>query len=160
MALPTLSNILVRCDLNNKNIQNCLVDLFSHPQVDPNLTHSHLRRRPLHFATAHHDPELLTWLAGLIPGGLAAAGTTALGHTLLHIASLPPTASQIVAKNPNLARSIHWARTLDYRWRPWRLPMPAERDFDTLQQIGSRNPQPLTVAQQQAQLATIEVLLQ
>ncbi|CEL10452.1 hypothetical protein ASPCAL13571 [Aspergillus calidoustus] len=162
MALPPLSHILVRCDLDDENVHNCLVDLLAHPRLDLNLRTPVFGIHPLHFATAHHNPKLLTWLAGFIPGGLAAARTTALGHTLLHIACLPLIPNQIVAKNPNVLKSIHCIRTVDYRWHPRAklLPSPTCGEVATAEEIASIDPQPLTVAEQQAQLATIRVLIE
>ncbi|KAL2784213.1 hypothetical protein BJX66DRAFT_330143 [Aspergillus keveii] len=148
MALPPLSHILVRCNLNDDSVHNCLLDLLAHPQLDPNIRTPVFGIHPLHFATAHHKPALLTWLASFIPGGLAAAGATALGHTLLHVACLPLTPYQIDATKPDIIKSIHCIRTVNYYWRPWG------------NKIASQDPQPLTVAEQQAQLATIRVLVE
>ncbi|KAF7182821.1 hypothetical protein CNMCM7691_002482 [Aspergillus felis] len=159
VALPPLSYAIARCDLNNTGVQRCLVDLLSHPQLDANLRTPIFNVHPLHFATAYHDPDLLSWLAGFIPGGLAAAGVTALGHTLLHVASLPLTNCQTVAANPDVASSIHCARMLDSYWSPYRLPSPVHMQFLTPGETGAKHPQPMTVAQQQAQKATIRVLL-
>ncbi|KAF7122876.1 hypothetical protein CNMCM5793_000986 [Aspergillus hiratsukae] len=160
VALPPLSYAIARCDLDNTGVQRCLVDLFSHPQLDANLRTPIFSVHPLHFATAHHDPDLLPWLAGFIPGGFAAAGVTALGHTLLHVASLPLTNSHIVAGNTDVARSIHCARTLHPYWRPFRLASPLHMQFQTPGEMDAKNPWPMTVAQQQAQKATIRVLLE
>lgn len=161
IALPPLSYAIARCDLNNPGVQRCLVDLLSHHQLDANLRTPIFDVHPLHFATAHHDPELLSWLAGYISGGYKSAGTTSLGHTLLHIAALPLTAHQIVIRNPDVARSIHCARTLDSKWLPHRLPSPLHMDFTTPEEIGYRNdPIPMTSVQQQAQKATIAVLIE
>ncbi|KAL4869534.1 hypothetical protein BDV12DRAFT_167568 [Aspergillus spectabilis] len=160
MALPPLSHILVRCDLKDKNVRHCLVDLLSHPRLDPNQRTPIFGIHPLHFATAHHNPELLTWLAGFIPDGLAAAHSTALGHTILHIACLPLTAYQIDVQNPDVLKSIHSLRTLDYKWRPRRLPSPSRRDLATAEEMASRHSEPPTVPEQQAQLATIRVLVE
>jgi ankyrin repeat protein len=160
VALPPLYYAITQCDLNNTGVQRCLVDLLSHPQLDANLRTLIFNVHPLHFATAHHGPDLLSWLAGFIHGGFAAAGVTALGHTLLHVASLPLTNCQIVAANPAVARSIHCARTLDSYWCPYRLPSPVHMQFVTPGETGAKHPQPMTVAQQQAQKATIRVLLE
>lgn len=108
-----LSYAIARCDLNDSGVQKCLVDLLSHPQLDENLRTPIFEVHPLHFATAHHNPELLPWLATFIPGGYGSAGTTSLGHALLHIAALPFTAHQISTRNPDVARRVHCARTLD-----------------------------------------------
>jgi ankyrin repeat protein len=161
VALPPLSYAIARCDLNDSGVQRCLVDLLSHPQLDANLRTPIFEVHPLHFATAHHNPELLSWLAALIPGGYGSAGTTALGHTLLHIAALPSTAHQIMTRNPDVARSIHCARTLDSKWWYHRLPSPLHADFSYPEEVGCKNtPIPMTVAQQQAQQATIRALLE
>ncbi len=160
VALPPLSHMLAHCDMNNENIQHCLVDLLEHPQLDPNLRTPVFRIHPLHFAAARHDPDLLTRLAGSIPGGLAAAGTTALGHTLLHIVCLPLKANQIVKSNPNVTTSIHCARTLDSEYNHKFYMNPLKPKWVQAKIMESWKPHPLTVSQQQAQLATIRVLLQ
>ncbi|CDM33456.1 Transient receptor potential channel, vanilloid 5/6 [Penicillium roqueforti FM164] len=93
------------------------------------------------------------------PRWTCSAGTTALGHTLLHIASLPFTSNQTALYNPDVADSIHCARTLDSRWFPHRMPSPLHIQFPKPQE-GSRKPQPLTDSQQQAQNASIRLLLE
>jgi hypothetical protein len=98
-----------------------------------------------HFAAARHDLDLLRGLAGHILGGMKAAGTTAPGNTLLHIACLPLTADQIVSRNPAVARSIHCARTLDTAWLPHRLPSPLHMRFVGQGQLGG-NPRPILKA--------------
>lgn len=163
VALPPLSYAIARCNLNNLKVQGCLEDLLSHPRLDANLRTPIFNIHPLHFATALHDPALLTWLAASIPGGYEAAGTTALGHTLLHIAALPLIAQQIVAR-PAIVRSIHCARTLDSRWMAHHLPSPVHMEFATPEDIilgpeKKRKPIPMTVPQQLAQRGTIRVLL-
>ncbi|KAJ5139019.1 uncharacterized protein N7515_003867 [Penicillium bovifimosum] len=159
ICLPPLSYIIACCDLTNSGVQRCLVDLLSHPQLEPNLRTPVFNVHVLHFATAHHDPDLLLWLAASIPGGLGSAGTTALGHTLLHIASLPLTSNQTALYNPDVAESIHCARTLDSKWFFHILPSPLHIQFPKPQE-GPRKPQPLTDSQRQAQNATIQLLLQ
>lgn len=74
IRLPPLSYIIARCDLSNSGVQRCLVDLLSHPQLKPNLRTPIFNVHVLHFATAHHDPDLLSWLAASIPGGLVVRG--------------------------------------------------------------------------------------
>jgi ankyrin repeat protein len=161
VALPPLSYAIARCNLTDPGVQKCLVDLLSHPKLDANMRTPIFNIHPLHFATARHDPDLLSWLATFIPGGYEAAGITALGHTLLHIAALPYTATQIVARNPYVAKSIHCARTLDSTWLAHRLPSPLHRDFSTAELIGlGYKVTPMTEAQQLAQLGTIRVLLE
>ncbi|KAL4897821.1 hypothetical protein BDV59DRAFT_198088 [Aspergillus ambiguus] len=143
VALPPLSYAIVRCDINNPGVQRCIVDLLTHPQLDANLRTPIFSIHPLRFATAHHNPELLSWLAGSIRGGLNAAGVTALGHTLLHVASLPLTGWQVDAGNSSVAESVRCIHTLDSCWASYHLPSP-----------------PMTEIQQQAQTATIKVLLE
>lgn len=159
ISLPPLSYIIARCDLSNSGVQRCLVDLLSHPQLKPNLRTPIFNVHVLHFATAHHDPDLLSWLAASISGGLGSAGTTALGHTLLHIASLPLTSNQTALNNPDVADSIHCARTLDSKWFPHGMPSPLHIQFPKPLE-GSPKPQPLTDSQKQAQNATIRFLLE
>ncbi|KAL4901203.1 hypothetical protein BDW74DRAFT_86762 [Aspergillus multicolor] len=160
MSLPPLSHILVRCDLNDKNVQNCLVDLLTNPHSDPNLRTPVFGVHTLHFAAAHHDPELLLWLAEYIPGGLATAGTTSLGHTLFHIACLPLHGFQINAQNTKVTTSIHCARTLDYYYKHPRLQIPRFLRFKKPRPPVPQGPTPLTPSQQQAQLATIRTMIQ
>lgn len=126
VALPPLALGIARCNLSDSGVQRCLVDLLYHPKLDPNLRAPILDIPPLHFATTHHDPDLLSWLAALIPGGYKVAEATALGHTLLHMASLPLIATREVARNPEVARTIHCARTLDSKW----IPIIAHRVFE------------------------------
>ncbi|KAL5355056.1 hypothetical protein BJX96DRAFT_1182 [Aspergillus floccosus] len=159
VALPPLSYAIARCDLNDPGVQRCLVDLFSHPQLNPNIRTPIFNVHALHFATAHHNTELLCWLAGFIPGGLGAAGTTALGHTLLHVASLPLTGWQVNGGNPKVAQSIHCIRTLDLRWRPHHRHGPRFARSMAPSEPSLLNLQPMTLSQQQAQKATIQVLL-
>ncbi|KAL4886591.1 hypothetical protein BJY04DRAFT_228396 [Aspergillus karnatakaensis] len=136
VALPPLSYAIARCNLKESGVQSCIVKLLSHPAVDINLRTPIFEVHLLHFATAHHDPDLLTWLSRFVPGGLRAAGVTALGHTLLHIASLPLTVSQIISRSP-----------------------PVVQKFVTAEEMAGKNPEPMTIYQQQVQLATIRTLL-
>lgn len=161
VALPPLSYAIACCDLSQSGVQRCLVDLLSHPRLDANLRTPIFNIHPLHFATARHEPDLLSWLAASIPGGLGSAGITALGHTLLHIASLPFTTQQIVARNPDVARSLHCARTLDSTWLPHGLLSPLHMEFTTAEELGLVDkPSPMTVPQQLAQQGTIKILLE
>lgn len=92
VALPPLSHAIARCNLNDPKVQGCVTNLLSHPRLDANLRTPISNIHPLHFVTALHDPALPLWLTTFIPGGYEVAGTTGLGHTLLHIAALPFTA--------------------------------------------------------------------
>jgi ankyrin repeat protein len=159
VALPPLSFAIARCDIiHNPGIQRCLATLLSHPQLDANICTPIFNVHPLHFAIAHHDPELLTWLAGFIPGGLGAAGTTALGQTLLHVASLPLTGWHVNDRAPSIAKSIHCIRTLDSHWIPYPLSSSA---YESLQSAGEQSARvPIVESKQHAQYATIQLLLE
>ncbi|KAJ5390809.1 uncharacterized protein N7496_001877 [Penicillium cataractarum] len=160
VALPPLSYAIARCNPSDPGVQRCIVDLLSHPKLDANLRTPIFNVHALHFATAYHDPGILLWLATRVPGGYNAAGTTALGHTLLHIACLPLTATQTVARNPHVAKSIHCARTLDSKWKPHRLPSPLHIEFSTAEAIGlGYKLTPMTVVEQLAQQAKIRILV-
>ncbi|GIK05630.1 hypothetical protein Aspvir_009743 [Aspergillus viridinutans] len=159
VALPPASFAIARCDLRNPGVQRCLVELLAHPKLNLCLRTPVFDVHVLHFAAARYDPDLLGWLAGHIPGGLKAAGTTALGHTLLHIACLPLTADQIVSRNPALAKSIHCARTLDTAWLPHRLPSPLHMRFASPGQLGG-NPRPMSESEQRGLSETVGVILE
>ncbi|KAE8344992.1 hypothetical protein BDV24DRAFT_126073 [Aspergillus arachidicola] len=107
VALPPLFFAIARCDLAKPGVRECISDLFAHPRLSPHLRTPILEVHPLHFATARHDPEFLSWTADLIPGGHATAGRIALGHTLLHVAALPLTGNQVARNKMAIERSIH-----------------------------------------------------
>ncbi|CAI7634136.1 unnamed protein product, partial [Penicillium bialowiezense] len=160
-ALPPLSFAIARCDLNEPGVQRCLVDLLSHLQLDANLRTPVFGIHPLHFATAHHNPDLLSWLASYIPGGLGSAGTTALGDNLLHIASLPLTAQQIIGRNSIVARSLHCVRALTLSWLPHARPSPLHTLTATPEELAlNGKPTPMTEPQQLAQQCRIKLLLE
>ncbi|KAF7154936.1 hypothetical protein CNMCM5623_003194 [Aspergillus felis] len=159
VALPPASFGIARCDLGNPGVQQCLVELLAHPKLNLGLRTPVFGVHVLHFAAARHDPDLLGWLAGHIPGGLKAAGTTALGHTLLHITCLPLTADQIAGRNPAVARSIHCARTLDTAWLPHRLPSPLHMRFVVPGQLGG-DPRPMSESERRALRETVAVILE
>ncbi|KAL4949663.1 hypothetical protein BDW69DRAFT_188080 [Aspergillus filifer] len=159
VALPPLSYAIARCNINDPHVQRCIADLLIHPQLDINLRTPIFGVHVLHFATAHHNPDLLTWLASFIPGGLAVAGKTALGHTSLHIAYLPLTAGQTDAGVDNVTTSIHCVRTLDWGWAPYDLHSPIFAQFKTPHELGLLWAKPMTEAQNKAQRVTIELLL-
>jgi hypothetical protein len=73
----------------------------------------------LHFATARLEIALLKHIIKNYITPLETAGTTALGHTLLHISTLPLTDAHINIFSPKIFYSIHDVRTLDTkRWLP------------------------------------------
>ncbi|KAJ5795161.1 hypothetical protein N7457_001760 [Penicillium paradoxum] len=159
VAFPPLSFALGRCDPNDPNIRACISHLLAHPDIDLNLRTPIFDIHPLHLAVARHDPDLLS----LLPMPLSSAGTTALGHTLLHIASLPLTAMSMNREIPEAVRSVHCARTLDSKWLPHAQPSPLH--LNTERTVVVENPRrpidpptPLTPAEQDAQLSTLRVL--
>jgi len=86
----------------------------------------------LHLATARLDVPLLQHLINNPNTPLEAAGTTALGHTLLHISTLPLTDAHINIFSTKIFHSIHDVRTLDtQRWLPFDLNLrnPARRSI-------------------------------
>ncbi|KAL5363195.1 ankyrin repeat-containing domain protein [Aspergillus floccosus] len=158
LALPPLSYALACCDPDDPNIRECITELRSHPNLDPHLRTPIFDIHPLHFAVARHSPALLSWLA--LP--LSSAGATALGHTLLHIASLPQTSESIDETNPDVVRSIHCARTLDPAWLPHPSPSPLHlrpQPRSRLNPLRPRARTPLTLAEQHAQLQILRVLV-
>ncbi|PKX97977.1 uncharacterized protein P174DRAFT_499727 [Aspergillus novofumigatus IBT 16806] len=89
-------------------------------------------------------------------------GATALGQTLLHIASLPLTSEAIDDTNPDVGRSIHCARTLDAAWLPHPRPSPLHLQPQPRSRLNPLRPRartPLTPAEQEAQLETLRVLV-
>ena len=83
----------------------------------------------LHLATARLDVSLIQHLINDPNTPLNAAGTTALGHTLLHISTLPLTDAHINIFSPKIFHSIHDVRTLDTKQLPFdfRMRNPACR---------------------------------
>ncbi|KAJ5951268.1 uncharacterized protein N7479_009681 [Penicillium vulpinum] len=159
IAFPPLSFALGRCDPNDPNIRACIKHLLAHPDIDLNLRTPIFEIHPLHLAVARHDLELLSFL----PMPLSSAGMTALGHTLLHIASLPLTSMSMNREVPDAVRSVHCARTLDSRWLPHSQPSPLH--LKTTNKIASEvpfppinPPTPLTPTEQDAQLSILRVL--
>ena len=73
----------------------------------------------LHVATARLDVPLLQRLICNPNTVLETAGATALGHTLLHIATLPLTDAHINIFSRKIFHSIHDVRTLETKgWHP------------------------------------------
>ena len=70
----------------------------------------------LHFATALLSPSLLVSVSASI--ALNNAGTTALGHTLLHVACLPLDDTYIQIFSERVYQSIHNVRTFSPSWIP------------------------------------------
>ncbi|KAJ6143416.1 hypothetical protein N7471_002869 [Penicillium samsonianum] len=161
-ALPPLSFALLRCDPHNPNIWACIVHLLQHPDLDQHLRSPIFDIHPLHLAVARHDPDLLSRL----PISLSTAGTTALGHSLLHIACLPLTSEYIDKENPDSVQSIHCARTLDSCWLPHAFPSPMHLDPNGRPGFTRSFPGqyiaptiPLTSLEQEAQLNTLHLLV-
>ncbi|KDR82335.1 hypothetical protein GALMADRAFT_237585 [Galerina marginata CBS 339.88] len=70
----------------------------------------------LHIAAARLDIPLIQYISKAPTIPLSIAGTTAVGHTLLHIASLPLTDNNINLFSHKIFKSIHDVRTLDTTW--------------------------------------------
>ncbi|KAJ5653854.1 hypothetical protein N7490_000857 [Penicillium lividum] len=88
----------------------------------------------LHFAVATLDLSLIRHVIDTMGGPAAAQAVspTALGHTLLHIASLPIDDSVVNTHSQKIYLSIHEFRTTDEKWVPQRLlttPPPDTREM-------------------------------
>ena len=93
--------------------------LIHHPTTNPTLRTPIFSIHILHFATARLDLPLLQHILTNQSTPLETAGTTSLGHTLLHVASLPLTDVHINLFSPKIFHSIHDVRTLDTKhWLP------------------------------------------
>lgn len=68
--------------------------------------------RALRFATARIDIDFMEQLSEHSVTPLSAAGRTSLGHTLLHIATLPLTDLHINLFSSKIFESVHDVRTL------------------------------------------------
>ncbi|TFK33709.1 hypothetical protein BDQ12DRAFT_614849, partial [Crucibulum laeve] len=100
-------------------------DLVAHdllaldPRTDTTIRTPVFSIHVLHFATAHLDIPLMQYICKAPTTPLSAAGTTSLGHTLLHITSLPLTDAHINLFSHKIFKSIHDVRTLETRtWYP------------------------------------------
>jgi ankyrin repeat protein len=71
----------------------------------------------LHFAAAGLNLDMLKHVSSRVP--LRNAGTTALGHTLLHIACMPSDALEVQRHSEIIYRSIHETRDLHARNDPY-----------------------------------------
>jgi hypothetical protein len=93
--------------------------LAHHAKTDLTLCTPVFSIHVLHFATARLEIPLLQHIIKNPTTPLEAAGTTALGHTLLHISTLPLTDAHINIFSPKIFHSVHDVRTLDTkRWLP------------------------------------------
>lgn len=93
------------------------------PHADLSLLTPIFRCHLLHFAVATLDLALIQHVVNTIGGPAAAQAVplTALGHTLLHIASLPIDDKVVNMHSQKIYSSIHEFRTTDERWTPQRL---------------------------------------
>lgn len=71
----------------------------------------------LHFAVAALNLDMLKHVSSKVP--LRNAGTTALGHTLLHIACMPSDALEVQRHSEVIYKSIHETRDLHARNDPY-----------------------------------------
>ncbi|KAJ5745900.1 hypothetical protein N7520_011082 [Penicillium odoratum] len=104
------------------------------PHADLSLLTPIFQCHLLHFAVATLDLSLIRHVIDTMGGPAAAQAVspTALGHTLLHIASLPIDDSVVNMHSQKIYSSIHEFRTTDEKWVPQRLlstppPEPRER---------------------------------
>jgi ankyrin repeat protein len=81
--------------------------LISHPGIRPEIRTPIYQVHLLHFAVARSDLDILRYLSSNPNIPLRSAGTTALGHTLLHIACMPLNSSHIQRRAEIVYRSIH-----------------------------------------------------
>lgn len=115
-SLPPHITAIAFCDPPNLEAYDILVQ---HPGIILNLRTPIFSIHVLHFATARLDVSLLQHIINNPITRLEAAGTTALGHTLLHISTLPLTDAHINIFSQKIFHSIHDVRTLDTkRWLP------------------------------------------
>lgn len=84
--------------------------LASHPKADVNLRTPVYGVHILHFAVAHLMPEQLA----MIDVPMSNASITALGQTLLHIASLPIDESCVQVLAPKVQQSLHFVREIAF----------------------------------------------
>lgn len=103
---PAMATI-VHCDPWN---QTAYEILRQHPKFDINIRTPVYGVHLLHFAVATLSVPLLETIA--VDVALSNAGVTALGHTLLHIACLPPDERYIQLHSKAIYSSIHETRNL------------------------------------------------
>ena len=113
----------------------------------------------LHFVTALLSFALLERVAASIP--LSNAGTTALGHTLLHVACMPSDDTYIQIYSEKVYQSIHNVRTLSTSWIPLEL-LPHEqnrKDGLVRNYEGLSHLQDPSITDTTAQIKVVEFLL-
>ncbi|MCJ1471193.1 hypothetical protein MMC07_009841 [Pseudocyphellaria aurata] len=93
--------------------------LTAHSTTDVWLRTPRYATHTFHSAAAHLSVGLLQHLAAAT--SLADAGTTALGHTLLHIICLPLDDTHLNVFARSIFRSVHHVRILSSTWRQTRL---------------------------------------
>ena len=86
--------------------------LISHPSTRPEIRTPVYQVHMLHFAVARLDPEVLRHVSSNPKISLHSARTTALGHTLLHVACMPANALHVQRRAEVVYRSIHETRNL------------------------------------------------
>jgi len=93
------------------------------PHADLSLLTPIFQCHLLHFAVATLDLPLIQHVIDTMGGPAAAQAVppTALGHTLLHVASLPIDDSVVNMHSQKIYSSIHEFRTTDEQWVPQRL---------------------------------------
>ena len=152
-CLPPLAAAIAFCIPPNLEAYNVLI---KHPMINPALRTPVFSIHTLHFATARLDLPLLRLIStSHSTMALGAAGTTSLGHTLLHIAALPLTDDHINLFAPKIYSSIHDVRTLNAKhWAPKRLHLrhPAHGIHTRLLPLCEETPEDEEDAYKQAEM--------
>lgn len=95
--------------------------LSTHPSTSLTLSSPIISIHPFHLASAHVSLPLFQHIVATLPISPNYIPSTALGHTILHIACLPPSASHIKTGSVGVNLSILDTREITYpRCRPSR----------------------------------------
>jgi ankyrin repeat protein len=134
---PLMATI-ISCDPFNKEAFDVLA---THKSIDFSIRTPVYSVHLLYFAVAKLDLEMLKYVSSKVH--LCNAGTTALHHTLLHIACMPSDSMQVQRHSQVIYNSIHETRDLS----PWNDPHVAfppqhdhpiefyERDFEKQSEV-------------------------
>jgi ankyrin repeat protein len=110
---PLMATVIYNEDFNKEAFDL----LCSYPETNPEIRTPVYGVHLLHFAVAGLNIEMLKYVASKVP--LRNAGTTALGHTLLHIACMPSDALEVQRHSEIIYKSIHETRDLHARNDPY-----------------------------------------
>jgi ankyrin repeat protein len=110
---PLMTTVIYSENFN----RNAFDLLCSYPETNSEIRTPIYGVHLLHFAVAGLNLDMLKHVASKIP--LRNAGTTALGHTLLHIACMPSDALEVQRHSEIIYKSIHETRDLHARNDPY-----------------------------------------